>query len=154
MQLTTHFSLNEMTRSQSAARFDIDNTPDEQSIYNLQVLCEQILQPLRELYNRPISISSGYRCPELNERIGGSSNSHHMRGMAADIEIFGIANGDLATYISQYFQFTQVILEFYNPTNPASGWVHVSYDPDDLKCEVLTSSRVNGRTVYTPGLQL
>jgi hypothetical protein len=152
MQLTENFSLNEMIKSETALRLHMDNTPTEDVINNLRTLCEHVLQPLRTAYGRGIKVNSGYRAPEVNAAVGGSKTSDHCRGQAADIEIPGVPNYDLALYISQYFYFTQLILEFYTPGVPDSGWVHVSYDPANLKRQVMTAMRENGKTVYKPGL--
>jgi hypothetical protein len=152
MQLTENFSLNEMIKSETALRHGLDNNPDETIIENLRTLCTYVLQPLRTAYGRPITVNSGYRAPAVNAAVGGSKTSDHCRGQAADIEIAGVANADLANYIAQYFKFTQLILEFYTPGIPDSGWVHVSYDPNNLKCQCLTAMRENGQTVYKPGL--
>lgn len=152
MQLTENFNLREMIKSETAIRKDIDNTPPEHVVYNLQVLCENVLQPLRDHFNCPININSGYRSPEVNVAVGGSRTSDHTRGMAADIEILGLPNYDLAVWIADNLKFTQLILEFYTPGIPDSGWVHVSFDPNNLKCQSLTAMRVNGKTVYEQGL--
>lgn len=141
-----------MIKSETALRYDMDNTPGDIEIANLQALCENILQPVRTAYGRGIKVNSGFRHPEVNAKVGGSKTSDHCRGMAADIEIPGIPNYDLAKYISENFQFTQIILEFYTPGIPDSGWVHVSYDANNLKRQVLTALKENGKTVYKPGL--
>ena len=152
MQLTENFSLHEMVKSETALRHGLDNTPGDEEIENLRMLCDQVLQPLRNAYGRGIKVNSGFRHPNVNAAVGGSKTSDHCRGQAADIEIPGIPNGDLAEYIAQYFQFTQVILEFYTPGIPDSGWVHVSYDPNNLKRQCLTAVKENGKIVYKPGL--
>lgn len=152
MQLTENFSLNEMIKSETALRHGLDNTPPDDVVENLRNLCIYVLQPLRTAYGRGIKVNSGYRAPDVNAAVGGSRTSDHCRGMAADIEIPGVANADLANYIAQYFNFTQLILEFYTPGIPDSGWVHVSYDPNNLKRQCLTAMRENGKTVYKPGL--
>lgn len=152
MQLTENFSLNEMIKSETALRHGLDNTPPDEVINNLRLLCEQVLQPLRTAYGRGIKVNSGYRSPDVNAAVGGSRTSDHCKGQAADIEIPGVANADLAKYIAEYFQFTQLILEFYTPGIPDSGWVHVSYDPNNLKRQVMTAMRENGKTVYKQGL--
>lgn len=152
MQLTANFSLNEMIKSETALRHDLDNTPGETEIENLRVLCEQILQPIRDAYGRGVKVNSGFRHPNVNAAVGGSKTSDHCKGQAADIEIPGIPNADLAQYIADNFDFTQLILEFYTPGIPDSGWVHVSYDPNNLKKQVMTAMRENGKTVYKPGL--
>ena len=113
MQLTENFSLHELTKSETALRHNIDNTPGDAEIHNLRTLCEYILQPVRTAYGRGIKVNSGFRHPNVNAAVGGSRTSDHCKGQAADIEIPGVANYDLALYISQYFNFTQLILEFY-----------------------------------------
>jgi hypothetical protein len=153
MQLTSNFSLKELTVSETATRKGLDNTPNEAITANLKTLAETILQPLREHYGKSVKVNSGYRSPDVNASVGGSKTSDHCKGQAADIEIAGIANGDLANYIASNFKFTQVILEFYTQGIPDSGWVHVSYDANDLKCQTLTAIKKDGKTVYLPGLQ-
>jgi hypothetical protein len=152
MQLTENFSLAEMIKSETALRNGLDNTPGPVEIENLKALCENILQPLRDAYGRGIKVNSGFRHPNVNAAVGGSRTSDHCKGQAADIEIPGIPNYDLAKYISESFWYTQLILEFYTPGIPDSGWVHVSYNPKDLKCQSLTAMRENGKVVYKPGL--
>jgi len=152
MQLTQNFSLAEMVKSETALRNGLDNTPGDAEIENLRTLCEQILQPIRTAYGRGVKVNSGFRHPNVNAAVGGSRTSDHCKGQAADIEIPGIPNADLAQYIADNFEFTQLILEFYTPGIPDSGWVHVSYDPSNLKKQVLTAMRENGKVVYKPGL--
>ena len=152
MQLTNNFSLAEMVKSETALRHDMDNTPGEAEIENLKRLCEQVLQPVRDHFAKGVKVNSGFRHPEVNAKVGGSKTSDHCKGQAADIEIPGIANADLAKWITENLDFTQVILEFYTPGIPDSGWVHVSYDPQNLKKQVLTATKQNGKTVYLPGL--
>lgn len=154
MQLSNNFSLKELTVSDTATRLGLDNTPNETVIVNLKALAENILQPVREHYGKSIKVNSGYRAPEVNAAVGGSKTSDHCKGQAADIEINGIANGDLAKYIVENYKFTQVILEFYTQGIPDSGWVHVSYDVNNLMCQALTAVKQNGKTVYLPGLQV
>ena len=152
MQLTNNFSLKELTTSETATRKGLDNTPNEAVTANLKTLAENILQPVREHYGKSVKVNSGYRAPEVNAAVGGSRTSDHCKGQAADIEITGVANGDLAKYIAENYKFTQVILEFYTQGIPDSGWVHVSYDANDLKCQTLTAVKKDGKTVYLPGL--
>lgn len=152
MNLSKSFTLQELTKSQSAIRQGLDNTPGADAIANLKTLAVNVLQPLRDYYARPVIITSGYRSPEVNELIGGSRTSDHCEGRAADVEIPGIANADIANWINQNLKFTQLILEFYTPGIPDSGWVHVSYDPSRLKNQVLTAYKQAGRTVYAPGI--
>ena len=152
MNLTTNFSLAEMVKSETALRHDMDNTPGEAEIENLKRLCEQVLQPVRDHFAKGVKVNSGFRHPEVNAKVGGSKTSDHCKGQAADIEIPGVANADLAQWITENLDFTQVILEFYTPGVPDSGWVHVSYDPQNLKKQVLTATKPGGKTVYLPGL--
>lgn len=151
-QLSKNFSLSEFTKSETAIRKGLDNTPTLQVIENLQKLVDNVIQPIRDHYGKSVKINSGYRAPEVNASVGGSKTSDHCKGQAADIEITGVANGDLAEYIVNNYKFTQVILEFYTQGIPDSGWVHVSYDPANLKCEVLTAVKQDGKTVYLKGL--
>lgn len=151
MKLSKNFTLHELTKSDMAVRKSIDNTPSLTVIDNLQVLVDKVLQPIRNNLG-PVIVTSGYRSPKLNVAIGGSPTSDHCLGMAADIEVLGMDNWKLANYIADNLEFTQLILEFYINGLPDSGWVHVSYDKNDLKKEVLTAKKVNGKTVYERGL--
>jgi zinc D-Ala-D-Ala carboxypeptidase len=152
MNLTDNFTLAEMVKSDTALRHDMDNTPGEIEIENLKRLAEKVLQPVREHYQRGVKVNSGYRHPDVNAKVGGSKTSDHCKGQAADIEIPGIPNADLAKWITENLDFTQVILEFYTQGVPDSGWVHVSYDPQNLKKQSLTAVKKDGKTVYLPGL--
>ena len=152
MNLTANFSLAEMVKSDTALRHDMDNTPGEAEIANLKTLCEKVLQPVRDHFQRGVKVNSGFRHPEVNAKVGGSKTSDHCKGQAADIEIPGIANADLAVWIMENLTYTQLILEFYTPGVPDSGWVHVSYDSANLKKQNLTATKRDGKTVYLPGL--
>ena len=152
MNLTKNFTLAEMTKSETALRHGMDNTPGEAEIENLKQLAEQVLQPVRDHFQKGVKVNSGYRAPEVNAKVGGSKTSDHCKGQAADIEIPGVANYDLAKWIQENMTYTQLILEFYTPGVPDSGWVHVSYDPANLKKQDLTATRKDGKTVYLNGL--
>lgn len=149
-QLSKNFSLGELCKSEVAIRRNIDNTPSEKVKNNLQILVDNVLQPLRDKFG-PMTVTSGYRSPAVNTAVGGSPYSDHCLGMAADIEIVGVDNKVLAEYIRDNMKFTQLILEFYTDGVPDSGWVHVSYDEKDLKCNVLRAVKENGKTVYHKG---
>ena len=151
-QLTKNFSLAEMTKSETALRHGLENKPGPDELNNLLQLCANVLQPIRDHFQKGVKVNSGYRSPDVNSKVGGSRTSDHCRGMAADIEIPGVPNADLANWIEKNMAFTQLILEFYTPGVPDSGWVHVSYDPANLKKQVLTATRKDGKTVYLPGL--
>jgi len=152
MNLTKNFSLNELTQSETALRKGLNNVPTQAIIDSLQTLAVNVLQPIRDHYGKGVKVSSGYRSPEVNAAVGGSKVSDHCKGQAADIEIPGLPNMELATYIKDNLKFTQLILEFYTPGVVDSGWVHVSYNPDNLKCQVMTAVMKDGKTVYLPGL--
>ena len=152
MKLTENFSLAEMIKSETALRQGLDNTPGDEEIENLRKLSENVLQPIRDAYGRGVKVNSGFRHPDVNAAVGGSRTSDHCRGQAADIEIPGVANAELAQWISENLEFRQLILEFYTPGVPDSGWVHVSYVEGDNKKQVMTAMKENGKTVYKPGL--
>ena len=149
MNLSKSFTLNELTKSQEATRLGIDNTPNEEHILNLKLLCENILQPIRDFYGMPVSVSSGYRSAALCEAIGSSSKSQHTKGQAADFEIFGIANSVLADFIVKNLDYDQCILEFWNENEPNSGWVHCSFNSSGNRKQFLKAEKLNGRVVYT-----
>jgi zinc D-Ala-D-Ala carboxypeptidase len=152
MNLTKNFTLSEMTKSETALRHDMDNSPDQTAISNLQALAVYVLQPVRDHYGKGVKVNSGFRHPDVNAKVGGSKTSDHCKGMAADIEIPGVPNAELAEWIRSNLPFTQVILEFYTQGVPDSGWVHVSYDPANLKKQALTAVKQDGKTVYLQGL--
>lgn len=152
MKLSENFSLAELIKSDTAVRKGIDNNPDEIVTANLQALVDNILQPVRDTFGR-VKITSGYRSPLLNSSIGGSKTSHHCYGFAADFEVAGKDNKELAIWIRDNLKFTQLILEFYTEGDPNSGWVHCSYDAKDLKEQVLTATKVDGKTKYVTGIQ-
>ena len=149
MQLSTNFHLNEMTRSQTALRRGIDNTPDAATVERLRTLCLTVLQPVRDHFARPLTVNSGYRCPELNAAIGSQPTSQHIRGEAADVEIPGLDNRVVAEYIRDHLDFDQLILEFYEEGEPSSGWVHVSYVSPEKNRKVCL--RINSSGTH-PGL--
>jgi len=152
MNLTTNFSLNELTKSEVALRMDLDNTPGEAEIASLRLLAEKVLQPIRDHFGKGVKCNSGFRASAVNQAAGGAKTSDHCKGQAADIEIPGVANAELAQWIMDNLEYTQLILEFYTPGIPDSGWVHVSYDPNNLKKQELTAMKVAGKTQYVPGL--
>jgi len=152
MNLTKNFTLEEMTKSETALRHGMDNTPGENEIGNLKLLCEKVLQPVRDHFGKGVKVNSGFRHPDVNAKVGGSRTSDHTRGQACDIEIPGVPNAELAEWIRDNLEYRQLILEFYTPGVPDSGWVHVSYVAEDNKKEVLTATRKDGKTVYLPGL--
>jgi hypothetical protein len=152
MQLSTHLSLSEVTRSESAKRKGISNMPTAEHIANFKILAEKIFEPIRSHFKVPIIISSGYRSKELNAVIGGSLTSQHCTGEAIDIDMDGttggVSNKKVFDYIKANLDFDQLIWEFGTADNP--DWVHVSYETTGAqRKQVLKASRVNGNTVYT-----
>ena len=127
MKLSENFSLLELTKSQTAERKGIDNTPSTEHQENLKKLCENVLQPVRDHFEQVVSVSSGYRSPELCTAIGSKITSQHAKGQAADFEIFGVSNKELADYIDSELHYDQLILEYWNESDPNSGWVHCSF---------------------------
>ena len=130
MRLSEHFSLHELTKSATAVRKGIDNTPSDEAVENLVLLCNEILELVREHYGVPFVPNSGFRCFELNRAIGSSDRSQHVQGKAVDFEIPGIDNKQVALWVKENCDFDQLILEFYKEEDPMSGWVHCSYDID------------------------
>jgi len=151
MLLSPNFSLEELVKSQTAIRKGINNTPNAEQIENLKLLCTHVLEDIHASLG-PISINSGFRCPELNEAIGGAATSQHCLGQAADIELPGTANAVLANWIAAKCDYDQLILECYTSGQPTSGWVHVSYKPSGNRKEKLTATMVNGKMRYLPGI--
>ena len=152
MNLSKNFTLQEFTKSQTALRQGIDNTPEGEHLEAAKALFENVVQPVREHFG-PTVINSGYRGPALNEAVGGSATSQHCKGEAVDIECPGVPNADIAQWIVDNLDFDQVILEFYTPGIPDSGWVHVSYRADgENRKSILTAMKEDGKTVYKTGL--
>lgn len=128
-----YFTFTEFERSATAYRIAIDNTIPEWAKRNIAALVDGVLDPLREAWGRPLTVTSGYRCPELNRAVGGSKTSHHLRGMAADISTGNKADNRklFQLVLSLGLPFTQLIDE------KDFSWVHVSLDPSDVKRQVL-----------------
>ena len=127
MKLSDHFSLQELTKSSTAERRGIANEPDDEAVENLIMVCEMVLEPVREQYGIPFIPNSGFRCLELNRAIGSSDRSQHTTGEAVDFEVPSISNKEVALWVKENCKFDQLILEFYKEGDPASGWVHCSY---------------------------
>jgi len=152
MDLSKNFTLAELIKSQTAYRKGIPNFPTEHGIYNLRLLAENILQPIRNKWGSFL-ISSGYRSEQLCEEIGSKNTSHHCCNngySASDFEVAGVDNYELATWIKDEsnLPFCQLILECYNGEKN-SGWIHISYHPADIRKECLTYDRTQG---YRKGL--
>ncbi len=136
--MTPNFKLSEFTKSETALRLGIDNTPPGHVKAKLKLVAEAILEPVRSHFNKPVWIRSGYRCLALNEAIGSKPNSQHIRGEAVDFEIPGVPNIDLAMWISKHLQYDQLLLEFWDRKDPAAGWVHCSFKEEGNRNIVLT----------------
>jgi len=151
VRLSKNFSLQEYTKSQTATRQGLDNTPNEEHLASATALFENVVQKVRDHFGVTV-INSGYRGPALNTAVGGSSNSQHCKGEAVDIECPGTSNYDVAKWIEDNLDFDQLILEFITLGIPDSGWVHVSYKSEGNRKQSLTAMKENGKTVYKPGL--
>tara|TARA_R110000868_G_scaffold96479_1_gene265488 strand:+ start:1383 stop:1832 length:450 start_codon:yes stop_codon:yes gene_type:complete len=147
MKLSEHFSLEEMTKSQTALRRNLPNHPSEAQTEAMVLLCENILEPVRTHFSIPFTPSSGYRSGDLCLAIGSSVSSQHAKGEAADFEVPSVSNLELCTWIIDNLDFDQLILECYTGGN--TGWVHCSYKPEGNRKEVLTYDKKNG---YRKGL--
>ena len=153
MKLSKNLSLAEVTKSNTARRLGIDNTPDEWEVENLKAIAEEVFQPLRDTFKTPIYVSSGYRSKELNVAIGGSTRSQHIQGRALDLDadVFGgCTNGEIFRWVLNNLTFDQLIWEFGDSDNP--DWVHVSYVRDGLnRGRCLKACRdEEGKTYYEP----
>ena len=145
MKLSAHFDLCEFTRSESAKREGVSNMPTHEHLENIKTLCEKVLEPIRAKFG-PINISSGYRSSDLNHFIGGSLNSDHCKGRAADIDMDGhggeVTNKMIFDYIKDNLEVDQLINEFNY------SWVHVGYRKGANRRQVLDAVKEGGKTVY------
>lgn len=151
MQISKHLSLAEVSRSETAKRRGINNTPSGEHLENFKKLAENIFEPIREHFGVPIHISSGYRSKELNSAIGGSSTSQHCQGEAIDIDMDGtsITNAQIFNFIKDNLVFDQMIWEFGTDKNP--DWVHVSYESTGKqRKQILKAVKSGGKTSYVP----
>jgi hypothetical protein len=151
MQISKHLSLAEVSRSETAKRKGINNTPSGEHLENFKKLAENIFEPIREHFGVPIHISSGYRSKELNAAVGGSSSSQHCQGEAIDIDMqdTSITNAEIFNFIKDNLNFDQMIWEFGNDSNP--DWVHVSYESTGKqRKQILKAIKANGKTSYVP----
>ena len=153
MRISKNFTLKELTKSSTGERLGIDNSvKDQETLVNLCALTHNILQKVREEHGRT-TVNSSFRCLDLNRAIKSSDKSQHVKGEAADIECPALDNLKLAKWIASNVDFDMVLLEFYTPGIPDSGWVHVSYKADGNNREKeLTAVKIKGKTVYKEGL--
>jgi len=153
MQISKHLSLAEVSRSETAKRRGINNTPSGEHLENFKKLAENVFEPIREHFGVPIHISSGYRSKELNSAIGGSSTSQHCQGEAIDIDMDGskggVTNKMVFDFIKDNLVFDQMIWEFGTDKNP--DWVHVSYESTGKqRKQILKAVKSGGKTSYVP----
>ncbi len=141
MKLSDDFTFDEMTFSDTAVRHGIKNLPNAEQMENLQILCEKCLQPIRDYFNKPIRISSGFRNLTVNSLVGGSKSSQHLEGKAADFTIIGVDLREAFEVIMKNFEYDQLILEF-------NSWIHISYSNLRNRREAFLATKIKGRTVY------
>ena len=151
MKLSEHFDLSEFIRSDYAKRNGINNIPNAEQTENLRELCINILEPLRNHFQIPILLSSGFRCDSLNKAIGGANNSQHTTGEAVDIDhdmsTNVVSNKMIFDYIKSNLNFDQMIWEHGTSLNP--DWVHVSFIAKDKnRNQILKASKKGGKTIY------
>lgn len=140
-KLSASFNLDEFTISQEAERHGYRNEPNEKQIENLRLLCVNVLQPLREIINVPIFINSGFRSFDVNAAVGGKFNSQHLEGKASDFVVHSMNLMDVFNIILNKLSFDQLIYEF-------GKWIHVSWNGELNRKEVMISKKVYGKTVY------
>ena len=152
MQLTEHFTLEELTVSPTAKKLGLPNTPTAEHIENMKYCCEKILEPVRTHFGKPVQVNSSYRAPAVNKAVGGSKTSQHVNGQAIDFEIPGIDNKTVADWVADNLEFDQVILEFYTAGDKNSGWVHASIKKEggNRKQRLIATKSKAGGTVYKP----
>ena len=149
MNLTRNFSLQELTKSDTAIRKGIDNQPNADQVDKLKTICEKILQPVRDHFGR-VKVTSGFRSPELCVAIGSSVNSQHAKAEAVDFEVLGVDNAEVADWVYKNCEIDQLILEFYTPGEPNSGWIHASYIPFQPRAQYMRAYKEEGKTKYKP----
>jgi len=154
MNLSKNLTLSEVTKSNTAINFGIKNEPNAEQLENLKTIANEVFQKIRDHFDVPIKISSGFRSEALNKKVGGSKTSDHCKGCALDIDMDGstfasyVANWEIFNYIRNRLEFRQLIWEFGDANNP--DWVHVSYVKGDNKKEVLRAIKKGKKTVYVP----
>ena len=147
--ISKHISYKEGVYSITAIRRGIDNTPDDDQLSNMELVAEEVFEPLRNYVGGPIKINSFFRCPELNTAIGGSHKSQHCKGQAIDIDDnYGkVTNAEMYHFIKEHLEFDQLIWEFGDDDNP--NWVHISYvSPEDNRNRCLKAYKDKGKTKY------
>ena len=149
MKLSRNFTLQELIKSDTAIRKGIDNNPNADQIEKLKALCENILQPVRDHFGR-VKVTSCFRSVELCLAINSSANSQHAKAEACDFECVGVDNAELFDWIKLNLEPDQLILEFYTPGEPNSGWIHCSWIPEGRRASFLHAFKEGSRTKYKP----
>ena len=149
MNLSRNFTLLELIKSDTAVRKGINNNPNAGQIEKLKDLCENILQPVRDHFGR-VKVTSGFRSEDLCLAIGSSRNSQHAKAEACDFECVGIDNAEVADWVKQNLETDQLILEYYTPGEPNSGWIHASYVPFNPRHQYMRAYREEKKTKYKP----
>ena len=147
--ISKHISYKEGVYSITATRLGINNTPNDDQLKNMELVAEEVFEPLREYVDGPIKINSFFRSPDLNKAIGGSTKSQHCKGQAMDIDdTYGkMKNSEMYYWIKEHLDFDQMIWEFGDDNNP--DWVHISYvSPEDNRNRCLKAYREDGKTKY------
>jgi phosphoribosylaminoimidazole (AIR) synthetase len=145
MRLSKNFVLSEITHSNTAKRLGINNEPNKEHLYNMQILIKELIQPMRDALG-PIRISSGYRSPQLNRAIGGSSKSQHCKAQALDLQFWKqgkMCNQEIFNWVLETkVEFDQMINEF------DYSWIHISYVQDNNRNQVLEAYKKGKKTAY------
>ncbi len=150
MKLSKNLTLKEATKSITAKRLGIENEPEAWEVKNLIVVAEEVFQKVRNHFNVPIAVTSGYRSKKLNDAVGGSKYSQHVKGMALDLDADvygGVTNADIFFYIKECLDFDQLIWEYGTDSEP--DWIHVSYiRANENRKRCLRAVREDGVTTY------
>jgi hypothetical protein len=149
MNLSRNFTLLELIKSDTAVRKGINNNPNAGQIEKLKDLCENVLQPVRDHFGR-VKVTSGFRSEELCLAIGSSRNSQHAKAEAVDFECVGIDNAEVADWVYKNLETDQLILEYYTPGEPNSGWIHASWIPEGRRASFIRAYKSEGKTKYKP----
>lgn len=151
MQISKHVSLIEATKSDTATRKGIDNTPTEAQIASMKLVAEKCFEPIRANFDKPIHISSFFRCDKLNKAIGGVSTSQHGKGEAMDLDadtFGGVTNQEIFEWAKANLKYDQLIREGVNKDG-TGGWIHISYKAKGNRQQTLNATFVNGKAKYT-----
>lgn len=138
MNLSPHFTLAELTRSETATRLGMKNVPPPAVVEALRLVCVNVLEPVRAHFGKPVTVNSGYRSQAVNKAVKGAATSQHVKGEAVDFEVSGVPNMDVAAWVRFNLQFDQLIAENVSRRDPSAGWVHCSWKPSGRRMSVLT----------------